>query len=130
MERPSKRQRIFERDDNLPTPPASDCDPVASESSTRLLDRATHVLATQAAALANVTELYQTDSDARRGLQEAVDAVANAHDSRGKVVVCGVGKSAYIGMKLVATCKSLGIGASFMHACEAAHGDLGDIRQV
>lgn len=31
-------------------------------------------------------------------------------------------------MKLTATCKSLGVSASFMHACEAAHGDLGDIR--
>jgi D-arabinose 5-phosphate isomerase GutQ len=32
-------------------------------------------------------------------------------------------------MKFVATCKSLGISSSFMHACEAAHGDLGDVRE-
>ena len=128
MDRPTKRQRTMLKDDTLPTPPASDYNPTPADSS-KLLDKATHVLATQAAALANITALYQTDPHARQGLQNAVDAILKAHDAGGKLIVCGVGKSAYIGMKLVATCKSLGVGASFMHACEAAHGDLGDLRQ-
>ena len=124
MDRPLKRQRLS-TDVNLPTPPASDYDPSADYS--KILDRATHVLATEAAALSNITSIYQTDRTARTGLRNAVEAVVNANRSGGKLIVCGVGKSAYIGMKLVATCKSLGIRSSFMHAAEAAHGDLGDI---
>lgn len=107
----------------------SDCDTRGeNEDEMKVLERATHVLSTQAAALAHVTKLYQTQSSARKGLTAAVDAILKAHHSLGKLIVCGVGKSAYISMKLVASCKSLGIGASFMHACEAAHGDLGDVR--
>ena len=124
MERPAKRQRTLSPDSQLPTPPASDCD----GSSTKLLDSATAVLYEQAAALANVHSLYQTSEPARRSLATAVEAVLQAQSRRGKLIICGVGKSAYIGMKLTATCKSLGIAASFMHACEAAHGDLGDVR--
>ncbi|KAK5166903.1 uncharacterized protein LTR77_007632 [Saxophila tyrrhenica] len=98
-------------------------------ASTKLLDSATAVLGEQAAALSHVHGLYQTDETARRSLAAAVDAIVQAQARRGKLIVCGVGKSAYVGMKLVATCKSLGIAASFMHACEAVHGDLGDIRE-
>jgi len=39
-----------------------------------------------------------------------------------------VGKSGLVGRKTVATMKSLGLGASFLHAGEAMHGDLGDVR--
>lgn len=55
-------------------------------------------------------------------------AILRAQSHGGKLITCGVGKSSYIAMKFTATCKSMGISASFMHACEAAHGDLGDIR--
>ncbi|WPG98511.1 Hypothetical protein R9X50_00130200 [Acrodontium crateriforme] len=110
------------------TPPASDVDLSSLDDTEKLLNRATHVLATEAAALDHVSRLYQTDSKARQSLVQAVDAITAAQAGGGKLITCGVGKSAYIAMKLVATCKSLGIGASFMHACEAVHGDLGDVR--
>jgi arabinose-5-phosphate isomerase len=48
--------------------------------------------------------------------------------STGRVVVTGVGKSAIIGQKIVATMNSTGTPALFMHAADAIHGDLGMIR--
>jgi len=45
----------------------------------------------------------------------------------GRVVVSGVGKSGHIGRKLAATLASTGTPALFVHAAEAAHGDLGMI---
>jgi len=100
-----------------------------SEAQDILLARATDILATEAAALANIATLYQTDQIARSGLSSAVHTIVNAQSMGGKLIACGVGKSAYIAQKLVATCKSLSIRASFMHACEALHGDLGDVRE-
>ncbi|MBX2886560.1 MAG: KpsF/GutQ family sugar-phosphate isomerase [Granulosicoccus sp.] len=44
---------------------------------------------------------------------------------RGRVVVCGIGKSGHIGAKLAATLASTGSPAFFVHAAEASHGDLG-----
>ncbi|KAK4984830.1 hypothetical protein LTR50_006352 [Elasticomyces elasticus] len=102
---------------------------VHGRSAAKTLDRATHVLATEATALGIVAQLYQTDPVARTGLVDAVDLITMAHRKRGKVVVCGVGKSGLVGSKMVATMKSLGIGSSFLHAAEAVHGDLGDVRE-
>jgi len=44
---------------------------------------------------------------------------------RGRVVVCGIGKSGHIGRKIAATLASTGTPAMFVHAGEAAHGDIG-----
>ena len=49
--------------------------------------------------------------------------------SQGRVIVTGIGKSAIIGSKLVATFNSTGTPAFFMHAADAIHGDLGMIRK-
>ena len=54
-----------------------------------------------------------------------VDAILN---TTGRVVVSGVGKSALIGQKIVATMNSTGTPALFMHAADAIHGDLGMIQ--
>ncbi len=54
-----------------------------------------------------------------------VDVVLAA---RGRVVVTGIGKSALIGQKIVATLNSTGTPALFMHAADAIHGDLGMIQ--
>ncbi|MCC2546841.1 KpsF/GutQ family sugar-phosphate isomerase [Hymenobacter sp. BT175] len=73
---------------------------------------------------------------------EAIQGVAAALDStpdfancvkailalRGRVVVTGVGKSAHIAGKMVATLNSTGTPALFMHAADAIHGDLGMIQ--
>ncbi len=48
---------------------------------------------------------------------------------RGRVIVCGVGKSGHIGTKLAATFASTGTPAYFVHAAEASHGDLGMLRE-
>lgn len=47
--------------------------------------------------------------------------------TRGRVVVTGIGKSSIIGQKIVATFNSTGTPAIFMHAADAIHGDLGTI---
>ncbi|KAF0201090.1 MAG: KpsF/GutQ family [Bacteroidetes bacterium] len=54
-----------------------------------------------------------------------VDVILN---SNGRVIVTGIGKSANIAAKLVSTFNSTGTPASFMHAADAIHGDLGMIR--
>ena len=56
------------------------------------------------------------------------DTVNTIHSSSGRVIVSGIGKSAIIGMKIVATLNSTGTPAIFMHAAEAIHGDLGVVQ--
>lgn len=57
--------------------------------------------------------------------QDFADCVKLIMESRGRVVVTGIGKSANIGRKIVATLNSTGTPALFMHAADAIHGDLG-----
>lgn len=92
------------------------------------LSRAVHVLSTEATSLSSLTMLYDTDPVARDGFSHAVEAIKKSMGERGKVVVCGVGKSGHIGQKLVATMRSFSLDAVFIHATEALHGDLGAIR--
>ncbi len=83
-------------------------------------------------------------SIAKRTLEIESKAVANlisllddqfAHavqyilESEGRVIVSGVGKSAIVASKIVATLNSTGTPAIFMHAADAIHGDLGTIQQ-
>jgi arabinose-5-phosphate isomerase len=56
-------------------------------------------------------------------------AVENIYDSNGRVIVTGIGKSANIATKIVATFNSTGTPAVFMHAADAIHGDLGNIQK-
>jgi len=60
------------------------------------------------------------------GFPAAVKAIA---DSKGRVVISGIGKSAAIAQKIVATLNSTGSPAIFMHAADAIHGDLGMVQQ-
>ncbi|KAF2139402.1 uncharacterized protein K452DRAFT_201224, partial [Aplosporella prunicola CBS 121167] len=106
------------------TPPLSAADADHSPA----LSTALHVLATEATALSYITRLYETSPVAKTGLLGAIDAVETALAAGGKVVVSGVGKSGLVGRKTVATLKSLGLAASFLHAAEAVHGDLGDVQ--
>lgn len=50
------------------------------------------------------------------------------YNSSGRVVITGIGKSANIAMKIVATLNSTGTSSMFMHAADAIHGDLGMIQ--
>lgn len=56
------------------------------------------------------------------------EAVSLIFKSRGRLVVTGIGKSAIIAQKIVATMNSTGTPALFMHAADAIHGDLGMIQ--
>ena len=77
------------------------------------------VLAREAAAVADMAKTLNRDHFAR-----AVELILAC---RGRVVVSGVGKSGHIGRKVAATLASTGTPAFFVHAAEAAHGDLGMI---
>jgi arabinose-5-phosphate isomerase len=58
-----------------------------------------------------------------------VKCVDLIYHSKGRVIVTGIGKSAIIGSKLVATFNSTGTPSVFMHAADAIHGDLGTIQK-
>ena len=77
-------------------------------------------------------EIISIESKAIQNLERLVDhsfsdAVNAIYKSKGRVIVTGVGKSAIIATKIVATLNSTGTPAVFMHAADAIHGDLGTI---
>ena len=53
------------------------------------------------------------------------DAVCLIDECKGKLIVCGLGKSGHVGRKIAATFASTGTTAVFLHLAEAMHGDLG-----
>ena len=57
------------------------------------------------------------------------DAVKLIHKSKGRVIITGIGKSAIIASKIVATLNSTGTPSIFMHAADAIHGDLGLVQE-
>jgi arabinose-5-phosphate isomerase len=78
-------------------------------------------------------EVLQQEAEAVRNLIELIDdefenCVYAILNSGGRVVISGVGKSAIVGQKIVATLNSTGTPALFMHAADAIHGDLGMIQ--
>jgi len=58
--------------------------------------------------------------------EKAINAIA---DNKGRLVISGIGKSAVIAQKIVATLNSTGTPSIFMHAADAIHGDLGIVQQ-
>ena len=58
-----------------------------------------------------------------------INAVETIASSSGRLIVAGIGKSANISSKLVATFNSTGQPAIFLHAADAVHGDLGNIQK-
>lgn len=58
-----------------------------------------------------------------------LQVVHSIKESKGRVVVTGIGKSAIIAQKMVSTLNSTGTPSLFMHAADAIHGDLGMIRE-
>ena len=61
-----------------------------------------------------------------KNFQDVVDLLKNIN---GRLIVIGIGKSAIIGKKIVATLNSTGTSSIFIHAVEAIHGDLGSIKK-
>ena len=77
------------------------------------------VLLNESRAVENLINFIDNDFEA---------CVREIYQSKGRVVVTGVGKSAIIANKIVATFNSTGTPALFMHAADAIHGDLGMIQ--
>ncbi|RPD50128.1 KpsF/GutQ family sugar-phosphate isomerase [Hymenobacter sediminis] len=80
-------------------------------------------------------KVLQQEAEAIQGVAEAIaqtpdfaQCVEAILSLRGRVVVTGIGKSAHIAGKMVATFNSTGTPALFMHAADAIHGDLGMIQ--
>lgn len=60
------------------------------------------------------------------GFEQIIEVITNC---KGRLVVTGIGKSAIIAQKIVATLNSTGTPSLFMHAADAIHGDMGMIQQ-
>src|SRR5579883_1553823 len=88
-------------------------------SKTAVIQQALESIALQAH---SVQELGKYVNDA------FAESVRIIHESKGRAVVSGIGKSAVIAQKMVATFNSTGTPALFMHAADAIHGDLGMIQ--
>lgn len=84
-----------------------------------ILGMARRVISQEAESVANLTN-YIDES-----FLEVIDLIFN---SKGRLIVTGIGKSAIIGTKIVATMNSTGTPAIFMHAADAIHGDLGIVQ--
>lgn len=85
------------------------------------------------AILKTALETLQMEADAIRKSMDKVntsfaDCVKLILNSGGRVVITGIGKSAIIAQKIVATLNSTGTPSVFMHAADAIHGDLGIIQ--
>ncbi len=87
---------------------------------TSAIETARRVLGIEARALEQLADELPVDFDA---------ALAAIVACRGRVIVSGVGKSGHIGNKIAATLASTGTPASFVHATEASHGDLGMVTE-
>jgi arabinose-5-phosphate isomerase len=61
-----------------------------------------------------------------KDFEKAIEIIANC---KGRFVISGIGKSAIIAQKIVATLNSTGTPAIFMHAADAIHGDLGIVQR-
>ncbi|MGB1207718.1 MAG: KpsF/GutQ family sugar-phosphate isomerase [Paracoccaceae bacterium] len=85
---------------------------------TATLSEARRVLDIEAQALATLRDNLPTGFG---------PAVAAMQQTRGRIIVCGLGKSGHIGRKIAATLASTGTPASFVQAAEASHGDMGMI---
>lgn len=82
--------------------------------------------------IANAKETILLESNAIANLSNLIDenfenSVKFILNSKGRVIITGIGKSAIIATKIVATFNSTGTPAIFMHAADAIHGDLGTI---
>jgi arabinose-5-phosphate isomerase len=68
----------------------------------------------------------QLNQHINQDFARAVEAIVNC---KGRIVISGIGKSAIIAQKIVATLNSTGTPSVFMHAADAIHGDLGMVQQ-
>jgi len=91
------------------------------------------VLITKENILAIAKKTILSESEAITKLIDFLDenfseAVQRIYETKGRLIVTGIGKSAIIAQKMVATFNSTGTPSMFLHAAEAIHGDLGMIQ--
>lgn len=82
------------------------------------IEIASQVLQSESKSIMRSIEYLNSD------FEKAIEVI---YQSAGRLVITGIGKSAHIAAKIVATLNSTGTPAIFMHAAEAVHGDLGMI---
>ncbi|AQS93247.1 D-arabinose 5-phosphate isomerase [Polaribacter sp. BM10] len=85
-----------------------------------ILQTAKETILLESSAIANLANLLDDN------FENAVNFILNAN---GRVIITGIGKSANIANKIVATFNSTGTPAIFMHAADAIHGDLGNVQE-
>lgn len=85
-----------------------------------LKDIAIRTIHDESEAIANLVKSVNND------FLRCIDLILH---SRGRVIITGIGKSAIIAQKIVATLNSTGTPSIFMHAADAIHGDLGTIQK-
>lgn len=86
----------------------------------KIIDSAKKTIALEQSAIAGLSNFID------KNFAACVDCIYN---SKGRVIVTGIGKSAIIANKIVATLNSTGTPSIFMHAADAIHGDLGIIQK-
>ena len=82
--------------------------------------------------ISSALKVIEIESNAVKNLSNQIksdfeDLCSNILNSRGKLILMGVGKSGHIAQKISATLSSTGTASFFIHPTEAAHGDLGMI---
>ncbi len=88
-------------------------------STSTIIDLAKKTIETERDAIGHLSNLLDED------FAKTVNCIIA---SKGRVVISGIGKSAIIASKIVATLNSTGTPAIFMHAADAIHGDLGTVQ--
>ena len=88
-------------------------------SEKKLIDLAVGVIEMEAQAVNNLKPYID---------KEFVEILNLIYNSKGRLIITGIGKSAIIGTKIVATLNSTGTPSVFMHAADAIHGDLGIVQ--
>ena len=90
------------------------------KNTSKIINNAKETILIESNAIANLANLVDKDFE---------DAVKYIYNANGRVIVTGIGKSANIATKIVATLNSTGTPAIFMHAADAIHGDLGIVQK-
>lgn len=85
----------------------------------KILVTAKETILSESKAISKLSELLTDD---------LADCVRLIYESKGRLIVTGIGKSAIIAQKIVATLNSTGTPSLFLHASEAVHGDLGMVQ--
>ena len=85
-----------------------------------IIKTAKEVIELQSKSIANLEKFID------KNFQDVVNLLKNIN---GRLIVIGIGKSAIIGKKIVATLNSTGTSSIFIHGVEAIHGDLGSIKK-